>query len=739
MIAVRSVPGQPDFRISVSRGDGEGVVAAAGDLDLASAEAFRATLREQLAEGPVRLDLSELAFMDSSGVRVLDAVLRDVDREGWALTIGAALGDNVRQVLEMTRDDRPAPAPRPGRRCRPVSALDPQQRGRAGRPGRAGRWCSRTASAATRTCGASSRRPSRTTTASCSSTTSAPAGRTSSAYDRRAVRSLRRATPTTSLEICRELELQRRRLRRPLGERDDRRARGRTRRRSAFGALVLVGPSPRYIDDGDYVGGFSARGHRRAARVAGQQLPRLVERDGAGDHGQPRPARARRGADQQLLPHRPGDRAPASPASRSSPTTAPTCRRSRVPTLVLQCRDDVIAPDGGRRVRARAASRAASSCSSTATGPLPEPERAARRRSPRSGRSSDGGDRRRRALGRCSRSDRGPLRERAVRLPLDARPTARSCKVNRDVRCAGPGYARDELVGGRRFQDLLTAGRPDLPRDALRAAAADAGRGARDRRWTVVRADGARLPVLVNSVLRRDATGAPQLVRTTVFDATDRRRYERELLRARRGASTRSPQRLQRSLLVRRAAERPPSLERRASPTSPAVRGLEVGGDWYDAFWLDGGGRVALVVGDVVGRGIEAAATMGQLRSAVRALAATGLGPGPLLDGSRRLRRAATASGRWRRSSTPRSTSATAGCATPAPATPRRGPGRPAARAACCGTGARRRSTRSSAGRRAPRRARRCAPARRCCSTPTASSSGAGSHCRTASTGCWPR
>ena len=61
------------------------------------------------------------------------------------------------------------------------------------------------------------------------------------------------------------------------------------------------------------------------------------------------------------------------------------------------------------------------------------------------------------------------------------------------------------------------------------------------------------------------------------------------------------------------------------------MRGLEVGGDWYDAFWLDGERAIGLVVGDVVGRGIEAAATMGQLRSAVRALAATGLGPGPLL------------------------------------------------------------------------------------------------------------
>jgi serine phosphatase RsbU (regulator of sigma subunit) len=61
------------------------------------------------------------------------------------------------------------------------------------------------------------------------------------------------------------------------------------------------------------------------------------------------------------------------------------------------------------------------------------------------------------------------------------------------------------------------------------------------------------------------------------------------------------------------------------------VAGLEVGGDWHDAFWV-GERSVALVVGDVVGRGLGAAATMGQLRSAIRALASTGLGPALVLD-----------------------------------------------------------------------------------------------------------
>jgi serine/threonine-protein kinase RsbW len=59
---------------------------------------------------------------------------------------------------------------------------------------------------------------------------------------------------------------------------------------------------------------------------------------------------------------------------------------------------------------------------------------------------------------------------------------------------------------------------------------------------------------------------------------------------------------------------------------------LEVGGDWYDAFWLDEGRTLGLVVGDVVGRGLDASATMGQLRSAVRALASTGLSPSALLE-----------------------------------------------------------------------------------------------------------
>ena len=52
----------------------------------------------------------------------------------------------------------------------------------------------------------------------------------------------------------------------------------------------------------------------------------------------------------------------------------------------------------------------------------------------------------------------------------------------------------------------------------------------------------------------------------------------------------------------------------------PGESGVDVGGDWYDAFPL-ADGRIALVVGDVVGKGVEAAATMGQLRNSLRAFA----------------------------------------------------------------------------------------------------------------------
>jgi serine phosphatase RsbU (regulator of sigma subunit) len=68
-----------------------------------------------------------------------------------------------------------------------------------------------------------------------------------------------------------------------------------------------------------------------------------------------------------------------------------------------------------------------------------------------------------------------------------------------------------------------------------------------------------------------------------------------------------------------------------ASRYLPATQGVQIGGDLVDVVDLHDG-RAAVVVGDVVGHGLQAAATMGQLRIAVRVLARTASGPAELLD-----------------------------------------------------------------------------------------------------------
>ncbi len=86
---------------------------------------------------------------------------------------------------------------------------------------------------------------------------------------------------------------------------------------------------------------------------------------------------------------------------------------------------------------------------------------------------------------------------------------------------------------------------------------------------------------------------------------------------------------LQRSLLPQHVPA-PPGV-RVAYRYVPGSSGAEVGGDWFDVIPL-AGGRVAFVVGDVMGHGLQAAATMGRLRTAVRTLAGLDLSPHDLLQ-----------------------------------------------------------------------------------------------------------
>ncbi|WP_324788251.1 SpoIIE family protein phosphatase [Streptomyces sp. H51] len=90
---------------------------------------------------------------------------------------------------------------------------------------------------------------------------------------------------------------------------------------------------------------------------------------------------------------------------------------------------------------------------------------------------------------------------------------------------------------------------------------------------------------------------------------------------------------LQQALLPRRL-----SLHPQVETTGrylPGTQGMEVGGDWYDV--VGAGDGLALVIGDVQGHGVQAAATMGQLRSAVRAFALGDHPPDEVMSGTNRL------------------------------------------------------------------------------------------------------
>ncbi|MFF4380901.1 SpoIIE family protein phosphatase [Kitasatospora sp. NPDC001547] len=90
---------------------------------------------------------------------------------------------------------------------------------------------------------------------------------------------------------------------------------------------------------------------------------------------------------------------------------------------------------------------------------------------------------------------------------------------------------------------------------------------------------------------------------------------------------------LQQALLPHRLPEAPGI--RITARYLPGTQGMEIGGDWYDAIVT--GPDVTLVIGDVEGHSVGAAATMGQLRSAVRAFATGGDPPDEVLARTNRL------------------------------------------------------------------------------------------------------
>jgi PAS domain S-box-containing protein len=190
------------------------------------------------------------------------------------------------------------------------------------------------------------------------------------------------------------------------------------------------------------------------------------------------------------------------------------------------------------------------------------------------------------------------------------------------------GRSRESLRSETRLQDVLAPGGRIYYETHVAPLLSMQGE-VREIAFEMVRRDGTRVPVLANAVVRDEREGGTGAVLWTVFDATERRRYEQELLRA-RSTERQAARALQHSLLSGELP-RAENLEV-ARSYKPALRNQEIGGDWFDSFWLDDGETIALVVGDVVGKGIDAAAAMAQLRSAVRALATTPHRPAALLE-----------------------------------------------------------------------------------------------------------
>jgi PAS domain S-box-containing protein len=161
------------------------------------------------------------------------------------------------------------------------------------------------------------------------------------------------------------------------------------------------------------------------------------------------------------------------------------------------------------------------------------------------------------------------------------------------------GYAREELVGKRvevlvpeRLRDAHDSYRRGFLSDP-HARAMGAGLDLYGRRK-----DGAEFPVEIS--LSPLPTEEGLLVSSAIRDITERKRADV----------------LQRSFVPERLPEIPGV--QLAARFIPGGAGVEVGGDWYDVLEI-GDGSIGLAIGDVAGRGVQAAAVMAQLRNALRA------------------------------------------------------------------------------------------------------------------------
>ena len=213
------------------------------------------------------------------------------------------------------------------------------------------------------------------------------------------------------------------------------------------------------------------------------------------------------------------------------------------------------------------------------------------------------------------------LYERAPCGYLTTTPDGTVVKANATF-AALIGYDREDLVGRRSFAELLTAGgriyheTHFAPLLRMHGTVAEVA-------LDLVRPDGERLPVLVNAVLETDADGSPKLIRIAVFDATHRRAYERELLLAKQRAE-RSEARAQALARTLQSTLIPPSPPNLPGPGRvrrlPSGRGRRGGRRRLLRRLPDQSGDWVVALGDVCGKGVEAAVVTALVRYSLRAL-----------------------------------------------------------------------------------------------------------------------
>jgi PAS domain S-box-containing protein len=123
------------------------------------------------------------------------------------------------------------------------------------------------------------------------------------------------------------------------------------------------------------------------------------------------------------------------------------------------------------------------------------------------------------------------LYERAPCGYISMLPDGSFAKVNQTF-LDWTGYQREELLAGKRFQDLLAiAGR--IFYETHFAPLLHMQSFVNEIAFDLLCSNGKRLPVLVSATQKQDASGAPLLHRAAIFRAADRRQYERELQLAR--------------------------------------------------------------------------------------------------------------------------------------------------------------------------------------------------------------